>query len=442
MSHDFSPSRNAFLSQIQRRNNGFRRHYSTNEVDFFRGVASTLRWKDFELSLFYSYRLLDATADSLTITSFKTDGMHRVPGDWAKRQNVPTQTVGGNIRYATSRWVIGVTAIGYQFGNKEVAPTPQPYNVFYFRGNRNSNISMDYQFRHKQIKLFGETARSSNGAFATLNALQWTPASYASGVILYRNYARDYQSFYGNAFSQNSMVQNEQGLYLGIQLAPVARWKFTGYADIFRFPWLKYGVDAPSSGVEYMAQVDYSQLNKFSMYIRYRYKQKESNRTQAGLPEASILPDRQHRIRFQMNYDPSKALAFRTSFDLSIFSETQLNPPDSVSSGWMISQSISWRPSPKRLQADLYAALFHTDDYASRIYAYEKNLTYVYGSTSFYDKGFYLSTVLRYFLTDKLAISTKMGWTHYFNKETIGSSLETIKGKNRTNMDLMMQWKF
>jgi hypothetical protein len=59
MSHDFTPSRNAFLSQIERRNNGFRRHYSTNEVDFFRGAASTVRLKNIELSLFYSYRTLD-----------------------------------------------------------------------------------------------------------------------------------------------------------------------------------------------------------------------------------------------------------------------------------------------------------------------------------------------------------------------------------------------
>ena len=37
VSHDFSPSRNAVVSQAERRRNGFRRHFSTNEYDFFRG---------------------------------------------------------------------------------------------------------------------------------------------------------------------------------------------------------------------------------------------------------------------------------------------------------------------------------------------------------------------------------------------------------------------
>ena len=55
-------------------------------------------------------------------------------------------------------------------------------------------------------------------------------------------------TFSGNAFSQNSAVRNEQGMYIGMQWTPFARWKLSAYADVFRFPWLKYGVDAPSTG--------------------------------------------------------------------------------------------------------------------------------------------------------------------------------------------------
>lgn len=34
ISNDFSPGRNALVSQTERRTNGFRRHFSTNENDF------------------------------------------------------------------------------------------------------------------------------------------------------------------------------------------------------------------------------------------------------------------------------------------------------------------------------------------------------------------------------------------------------------------------
>ena len=180
---------------------------------------------------------------------------------------VSMQTYGGNVRYATPGLCIGLTALSYSFGNYSIQPDPKPYNLFYFRGNRNLNISVDYLLKNKLIKFYGETALSRNGAVASLNALQLTPASYFSLLLLYRYYDKRYQAFFGNAFSQNSAVRNEQGMYIGMQWTPFARWKLSAYADVFRFPWLKYGVDAPSTGKEYMLQLDYTPSRNLSVYV-------------------------------------------------------------------------------------------------------------------------------------------------------------------------------
>jgi hypothetical protein len=438
ISHDFMPGRNAFLTQAERRTNGFRRHYSTNETDFFRGIASTVRWKDWDLSLFYSSRRLDATVDGTRITSFKTDGLHRVENDREKMRTAGVRTGGGNLRYATPQAVIGLTVVTYTYGNLSVEPEPAPYNRFYFRGTQNANAGVDYQFKVRQLKLFGETAVSKNGAWATLNALQWTPAPYVSGLILYRSYARDYQAFYGYAFAQNSrIVQNEQGVYLGMQLTPAAHWKLSGYADFFRFPWLKYSVDAPSSGVEYMAQADYAQGNRWSMYLRYRYRQKELNYTPADRPETQVLPYGQHRFRWQMTSAPTEELLLRTAADASFYSAEGRK-----SRGWMLSGRTEWKPSRIPLQADLFLAYFHTDDYYSRLSSYEKKLLYVYNTPFLYGKGTRVSAVCRYFLRKRLSLSAKTGWTHYFDGESVGSGLETVEGRNRIETSLMMQWKF
>ena len=437
ISHDFTPGRNAFLAQAERRTNGFRRHYSTNELNFFRGAAATLRWKDMEASFFYSYRHLDATIHDEYITSFKTDGLHRTEGDREKMHTAKTQTYGGNIRYSTPHLVVGATAVSYHFGNLSVEPEPAPYNRFYFRGRQNVNFSADYLWTNNRLKLFGETAVSGNGGLATLNALQWTPASYASGLILYRSYARNYQAFYGNAFAQSSQVQNEQGIYMGMQIDPAAHWKVSGYADFFRFPWLKYGVDAPSSGVEYMVQVDYAAQGALSSYLRYRYRQKESGRISADESESLILPDVQHRIRWQAAYDPTTEWLLRTAADVALYFEQA----GRTSRGWLVSQNVAWKPAHIPLQADLYVACFHTDDYFSRIISYEKKLTYVYNTQFLYGKGMRLSGIVRYFLRKRLSFSVKTAWTHYLDGDTIGSGLESIKGRNRIELNLMMQWK-
>lgn len=89
ISSDFSPGRSALVSQAERRTNGFRRHFSTNENDFFRGAAATVNWNKFDISLFYSYRKLDAGVDSNLVRSFKTDGLHRLVRDREKMHTVP-----------------------------------------------------------------------------------------------------------------------------------------------------------------------------------------------------------------------------------------------------------------------------------------------------------------------------------------------------------------
>lgn len=438
LSHDFSPMRNEILSLTQRRNNGFRRHYSTNEQDYFCGVAATFRHKNWDMSLFYSRRKQDASTDSTSITSFQLYGMHRTVNERKKMRAATIQAFGGNIRYAGSQFHIGLTALTYDFGNLSVEPPLKTYNRYYFRGKRNANASIDYMIRNENLTFFGETALSQNGAWATLNTLHWTPASFLEGILLYRNYARDYQAYWGNAFSQSSHVQNEEGLYIGLQISPLAYWKLNGYADFFRFPWIKYGVDAPSSGFGYMIRIDYSGLKNTTFYVRYRYRERESNHTIKNLPETYLQPTGLHRLRAQIQYTPSPEWSWRAAADLSLYHPKQKK----ISRGLMISNAIGWKPMQPHLQADLYVAFFRTDDFQSRIYSYEKNLLYAFGNSSLHGKGMRTAVIIRYRPIDRLTIAAKIGRTHYFEGEHIGSGLETIDGKGRTDFYAMVRWKF
>lgn len=437
ISNDFSPSRSAMVAQAERRTNGFRRHFSTNENDFFRGMATTLTFGKWDVSLFYSFRKRDAGTDSVSILSFKTDGLHRLIRDREKRRTVSMQTYGGNVRYATPDLCIGVTALSYSFGSLRVDPDPKPYNLFYFRGNRNTNFSVDYLWKNKWIKVYGETAFSSTGAVATLDALQLTPVSYFSFLMLYRYYDRRYQSFFGNAFSQGSSVQNEEGLYLGMQWTPVARWKWSAYLDIFRFPWLKYGIDAPSSGREYMAQVDYTPTRAVSFYMRYRHKQKEENGSGEALSSLGISSYARRQLRFQMLGSVHSAFLFRTSADAIFYKKES-----GRSRGWMFAQSAGWKPLQLPFQADLYGAFFHTDDSDSRISSYEKNILYAFNMPSFYGIGGRLAFSFRWNISKQLTLSTKWGYTYYLNRNEIGTGPELINGHTKADLYALLRWKF
>lgn len=437
VSNDFMPGRSALVTQAERRNNGFRRHFSTNETDFFRGAAATVAWDRVETSLFYSFRKMDAKVDSGGFTTLKTDGLHRTVGDWEKRRTVSMQSFGGNVRYVTSDLCLGITALGYTFGSDRMQPEEHPYNHFYFRGKWNMNVSVDYMIRNRAVKFYGETALSRNGALATLNGLQLTPVSYISFLLLHRYYDKRYQSYYGSAFGQNSTVQNEQGIYAGLQLTPFPYWKLSMYADVFRFPWLKYGVDAPSSGKEYMLQTDYTSGKNLSAYIRYRYRQKEKNVTEDERGYV-VLPYEQQRLRFQLSYRFSPFVQSRTSIDGVLYSEGE----EDNDKGIMIAQSIGWKPLKLPLQGDFYLAWFHTDDYNTRISSYERNLLYSFYMPSFYGKGIRLAATFRWDIINRLSLSFKIGHTHYSDRDLIGSGLEEIEGKRKTDFNGNVRWKF
>ena len=425
LSHDFSPSRAAMVTQAERRTSGIRRHYSTNEQDFFRGAAATLSLnKSCEWTLFYSGRKCDAAVVNDTFPSLKTDGLHRLERDWKKRKKLDIHTFGGHLRWIKPRFQVGVTAVDYYFGGATFYPQELPYNRFAFRGKNNFNIGVDYLLKSRMIKIYGETAVSANGAIATMNALRLAPASYFSLLLLHRYYDKRYQSLYGNAFGQNSTVQNEQGYYCGLQWQPFAHWKLSAYADFFRFPWLKYQAVSLQTGKEYMVQADYMSGRRFSSYLRYKEKRRNED-------------DVQRRLRWQAIYGWDDRWYLRTSMD-----GTHLTARKKKEWGYMLAQSIGWKPRQLPLRMDLYAAWFSTDSYSVRISSYEKNLLYAFYMPSLYGKGVRLVATANWDICRLVKLSAKLGHTTYTDREIIGSGTEQIQGKHKTDLSLLFRFKF
>lgn len=439
VSHDYAPARGTLTPEPEYRNNGFRRHYSTDEQQFFRGIAATLALSHWQLSLFGSSRKVDATTDGRTIASFKTNGLHRTRTERRSRHTVSLRAMGGNLRYARSRMHIGLTALAYDFGGQRVDPPPKPYNHYDFHGRSNVDLGLDYMIKNDRLKLFGETALSTaSGATATLAALQWTPTSEATATLLYRNYSPRYHALFASAFARTARVRNEEGLYLGLALTPAPGWQFTGHADVFRHPWMKSRVSAPSIGNEYVVRIDWIDPREtVACYVRFRSQRREADLRTGH--EATLRPIVRKRLRAQLTLAPTLDWALRTALDFS------LHQPDSAPAahGRMISEAISWRPKRLPVRAELFAALFLTDGFAARIYSYEKNLLYTFATPSLYGRGLRLSGLLYWRPAGRrLTLSTKIGWTHLFTGDSIGSGLETIRGRNRTDLYAMLRWTF
>ena len=108
----------------------------------------------------------------------------------------------------------------------------------------------------------------------------------------------------------------------------------------------------------------------------------------------------------------------------------------------MISQSAGWKPVKHPLQLDTYIAWFSTDNYATRISSYEKNILYAFYMPSFYGKGLRAAVSFRWDLKRWFTVSAKFAHTWYTDRDRIGTDTEEIEGQGKTDLNVLLRWKF
>lgn len=430
MNTDFAMGKTSDAGNIGKKSSGIKRHFSTNENNFFRGIALVLKLKQTKLHLFASHRNLDARTDDSTIFSFKTDGYNRIYSDLEKRRQAKMNVAGANLQWKNESFRIGTTITGYNFGNKRLDPELKPYNVYFLRGEYNYNLGVDYSYHRKKLLFQGETAIGKNGAIATIHNLLLTPASFFSFSLSYRNYNQNYQSDFGNSLGESSTIQNESGLYFGAKYN-LRKWQFAGYIDVFRFPWLKYGIDSPSSGKDILLHVFYNPNPSWNMNLRYKFKEKEKNRTEKTV---DVIPYNSHKWKYQLNYKLNSGFVLKTQLDYNAYLDEIRK-----TAGWAISQAIGYKNNNSKFHIDLSFAYFNAINWDNRIYSYEKNVLYVFNMPSYYGEGIRYYTTFKWDICPVLNLYTKISTFHYFDKNDISAGLEEINGNEKTEINFILK---
>ena len=422
---------------MNRMGNGLKKYTSTDESDMLQGAGLTYkiapRWS---ASLFVSHKQIDALVDSLLIKSFKTDGYHRLYKDLQKKNTATNSLIGSNINYNGKYFEMGITAV-YNFLNKELNPDLKPYNVYYPRGKYFFNTGINYKIYLKRLIFSGETAVDKNGRLSTINFLIYSPSVNTSFFLVNRFYDKQYQSLTADSYCQNSYVQNEQGIYIGLKTKPLYEMNLSCFADLFRFPYRKYGVDANGTyGLSAMVNLSYSPSNSLYMLIKYTCKNRAKNFTDADGNDM-VIPYIRQRLSYQLSYSPREQTGVKIVIDGNRCSFYRQQP----SYGWSVSANVKYKFSRTPLRVSLYGAYFHTDDYNSRVYLYEPGILYSFSMSSFYGQGVRISAVTSMDLTRRITLQMKFGWTHYYDRDTIGQDAEEIQGNDKSNLSLQLRMK-
>ena len=189
-----------------------------------------------------------------------------------------------------------------------------------------------------------------------------------------------------------------------------------------------------------MFQAAYSPKRSLSMYLNYRYKQKERDVT--GTSGAFTSPTYHHRLRYRLTYMPGD-FTFRTTLDYNHFRQQDIGEYRfERRQGWGISQSCAYTSSRFPLSLSVQGTYFHTDDYDSRVYASERGMLYTFYTPSFSGRGFRCSAVARYDWNKRLMLLVKFGQTVYQDRESIGSGNDLIQGNRKGDLQMQLRLKF
>ncbi len=434
---EFGFGKSAYVLNVTPRNSGLKKFSSTDEYNFFRGAGATIRLGPTDISVFYSNKNIDADVTDGKFSSITKTGLHRTETERAKKHNVNQQVIGCNAGIDRKHFHIGLTAICTLFSDTLV-PDPNTYNALYFSGTRLFVAGTDYRFRINRLTIFGETAISSTQGIATLNGLSYTPVSTVGLVMLHRYYSPKFDNLFATAFGENSRTNNEQGVYLGTEIYAFRRWKFSAYADGFRFMFTKYGTDAPSDGFDYLLRADFSATRTISMYWQLKWERKSSNLSSANTNLATIVPVDKASVRYYLTYGEN-----RLTFKNIVEGNLSANATDSPTFGIMALQDVSYRFANAPLTIDLRFQVFDAPAYNNRIYSYEKDILYAFSIPMYYGRGarYYLN--LKYELSNQLCFWFKVGQTVYADgRESVGTSYETIEGNRTTTVRCLVRWKF
>lgn len=409
---------------IRAKNGGAFKHSSSAENGFLRGASAIFKHRNFENSSFISLRKLDAKIvfDSLKNSSFATTlyetGLHRTESELQYKEKLIELVYGTAFKasYTHISLETGLISTSYSYPfqastelYRRFSTLPQSmYNVF-FNGR---GFYLSNQF-------FGEFALNQDGEKALTIGLISKPSEQASIAILFRSISKGYTAPRLNTFSESSSPQGETGVYVGAKMALWNRCTMNSSIDLFKYEWLKYGVDAPSKGYEWMVNLEQQLSSAASTEIRIKGSTKEMNSIGIDLPFRVLTEEHLHTLKAAVRYELLPNLEMRSSYDAS-FSKSELY---STSKGMVLSQDFRLSLFNGLLATTARVQLFDVDDYRSRIYLYEPDLLYCYSSHQFLGRG---ERVVGNFVlkpTDWATISFRIAQTRVIEPNSESSSI-------------------
>lgn len=426
------------VATVRRSQAGFLPYTSINEGAYQRGVALSVDLvRNMTLSLFYSRARRDARKESdseaAEIRSIQTSGYHRTTTELANRKAIIEQNSGAVLHFRKANLDAGVlfNIINFEFPVKR---TPTLYNLYAFNGSMNASAGLFLNYTFQNISFFSEMAQSIGAGRAAIAGVLFTPHKNLELAIVYRDYARDYHTFYANAFSENTQPQNERGFYWGWKYHWNRRVNASGYVDLFTFPWMAFRRYAPSQGYEWLLRLSYKPSRKAAMFIQVREESKARNLSDPGAL---------YEIDDGIKRNAALHCDYRIGEHIRLKSRVQYNAYDhagNTTQGLVVTQDASL--SIGRFKFSGRHALFQAESYDNRHYVYETDAWLSYSLPAYSGIGVRNYALLEIRVYKKLTVWFRYSRTRLREDRDQSRLTESIEGNPRNDVKFQARFSF
>ena len=285
-------------------NNSITPNSSRSDTYYLQGAATSIEVsRNMDITAFASYRKIDATLNKDgTIKTLLKTGYHRTESEMQRKHNASQTTTGGNIRWHSGGWHVGLTGVYTAYSDSLKPDKRQAYRKYNPTGIHFYNTSVDYGYINHRMNINGETALNDKGAVATINAITLKASQSLTLTAIQRFYSYRYYSMFSSAFSDGGKVQNESGIYLGAAWNPSSRLSVLAYSDYAYFPWARYLVSEKSHSLDNLIQASYRLSPLLTLNSRYRLRMREEDYNDKELKSKYLIDKTEHRARLSLVY--------------------------------------------------------------------------------------------------------------------------------------------
>jgi hypothetical protein len=401
--------RSSNLLSGYRQGNFIQPHTGTDENRFHRGVGLQLKKGKFEFGAFLSKVKIDANviSDSINnvqwVSSFLLSGIHRTESEIKDKNALTKFTWGGKIKVQLPTGSINLNMIQTNF-SIPVQKRAQPYNQFAISGKHWRNMSIDLALSTSIGFLFSELAfdHQLDPAF-NVGWLKSLDPKFDIAII-YRNMSARYRAFESNCISVNSEAGNESGLLMSFNFQPHAKHTLEGFIDFAQQFWPSFTSDRPVIAKLFSIQYTWRPNKKTEISTRYQIDTRANNQGYEDNHTSLIGEKITHRWRTHISFSPIESLTIRCRNEIVKVREEF----KSFSSGQLSYVEFIFKPATEPLSISFRYTFFSTDDYSSRVYAYERDLSSYYSIPAHFDQGHRNYLLLQYNYKKAVKIQLKL----------------------------------